>query len=262
MNSDKMKFNYKKRYGQNFLQSTDICESIVNAIDPKTDDLIIEIGGGSGAITKMLKKYGSALISYEIDRDTEKYLLPLEDEKTKIIYEDFLEANLLDTISKIKYNKLYIIGNLPYYITTPIIERIIDLEINPEKIVIMVQKEVADRFLAHPKTKEYGYMTVILNYNYNIEKLIDVFKENFYPTPKVDSTVLVMTKKEKPKGDYKKLKSTTKEAFRFKRKTIQNNITSIPKDRLDSILTKHGYTLNSRAEEIDLETFIELSTYI
>jgi len=254
-----MKFNYKKKYGQNFLQDMAICDNIVNAISPSPDDLIIEIGGGSGAITKLLKKYNAHLITYEIDPDTKKYLLPLEDEKTSIIYEDFLQADINNTINSIDHNNLYIIGNLPYYITTPIIEKIIDTQIDPEKIVIMVQKEVANRFLAKPKTKDYGYMTVILNYNYNLERFIEVPKEKFYPVPKVDSTVVVLTKKDKQKINYDKLKSILKEAFQFKRKTIQNNIKSIPKEELLDVLTKHNYTLTSRAEEIDLETFIELS---
>ncbi len=257
-----MKFNYKKKYGQNFLQDAITCDKIVNAISPKPDDLIIEIGGGSGAITKLLKKYNSTLITYEIDPDTKKFLLPLEDEKTSIIYEDFLQADVNNKINSIKHQNLYIIGNLPYYITTPIIEKIIDTQIDPQKVVIMVQKEVADRFLAKPKTKDYGYMTVILDYNYNLEKLIEVPKEKFYPAPKVDSTVVVLSKKDKQKVDYDKLKSILKEAFKFKRKTIQNNIKSIPKEKLLEVLTKHKTTLTSRAEEIDLETFIELSKLI
>ncbi len=254
-----MKFNYKKKYGQNFLQDTTICDKIVSAISPTPDDLIIEIGGGSGAITKLLKKYNSHLITYEIDLDTKKYLLPLEDEKTHIIYEDFLQSDINKVINNIKHDNLYIIGNLPYYITTPIIEKIIDTKIDPKSIVVMVQKEVADRFLAHPKTKDYGYMTVILNYNYDLKRLIEVPKEKFYPVPKVDSTVVVLTKKEKQNINYDKLKNILKEAFQFKRKTIQNNIKSIPKEKLSSVLTKHNYPLTSRAEEIDLETFIELS---
>lgn len=253
------KFEFKKRYGQNFLQNEFIANKIVDSINPSKDDLIIEIGPGAGAITKKLKKYNSYLIAYEIDEDTKKYLLPLEDVKTKIIYKDFLETDLKQEISSIKYDNIFIIGNLPYYITTPIIEKVIDSQIMPESLTIMVQKEVGERFMAKPHTKEYGYMTVLLNYWYNIEKITDVNKTEFYPMPKVDSMVIKLSKKETEKIDYKKFKSILMSSFQFKRKTIYNNLKTYNKEKLECILQKHNATLSSRAEELDLETFIDLS---
>ena len=253
------KFEFKKRYGQNFLQNEFIANKIVDSISPSKDDLIIEIGPGAGAITKRLKKYNSYLIAYEIDEDTKKYLLPLEDAKTKIIYKDFLETDLKQDISSIKYDNIFIIGNLPYYITTPIIEKVIDSQIMPQSLTIMVQKEVGERFMASPHTKEYGYMTVLLNYWFNIEKITDVNKTEFYPMPKVDSMVIKLSKKEAEKIDYKKFKSILMSSFQFKRKTIYNNLKTYNKEKLECILQKHNATLSSRAEELDLETFIDLS---
>lgn len=253
------KFNFKKKYGQNFLNDNNIIENIVNSINPTTHDLIIEIGPGSGALTKKLKKYNSHLIAFEIDEDTKKFLLPLEDEKTKIIYEDFLEADIKEHISKIHYDKLYIIGNLPYYITTPILEKIIDSKLEQESITIMVQKEVADRFLAKPGVRDYGYMTVFLNLNFNIKKICDVSKKSFYPMPNVDSTVIKLENNCVKVNDYQQFKSLLKEAFQFKRKTIYNNLKYHDKNKLESILISHGYNLSSRAEDLDLETFIDLS---
>ncbi len=253
------KFKFKKKYGQNFLQNTAICQKIVANIKPKKNDLIIEIGPGSGALTSRLKAHQCSLVAFEIDREVERFLQPLEDEKTKIIFEDFLNADIKKIIADYDYNDLYIIGNLPYYITTPILERIINLKLEPSEVVIMVQKEVADRFLAKPKTKDYGYMTVLLNYHFNIEKITDVSRTSFKPAPNVDSTVVKLIKKEKESIDYKKFISFLKNAFQFKRKTISNNLKTYDQNKLQDILKIRGYQLTSRAEEIDLDTFIELS---
>jgi len=251
-------FKFKKKYGQNFLKDENISNKIVSSINPTEKDLIIEIGPGAGAITKKLKKYNAQLLAFEIDTETRKYLAPLEDEKTKIIYEDFLATDIQKTLKKYEYENLYIIGNLPYYITTPIIEKIIDTKINPKECVIMVQKEVADRFLAEPHTKQYGYMTVILNYNFNLSRIIEVDKSKFNPIPKVDSTVIKLDRREKEPIDYEKFQNFLKEVFQFKRKTINNNIKSYDKAKIARILEENGYTLSCRPEEIDYKTYINI----
>lgn len=252
------KFKFKKKFGQNFLRDDSTIDKIVSSIAPTPEDLIIEIGPGAGSLTKKLKSYNCQLIAFEIDEDTKKYLLPLEDEKTKIVYQDFLECQLTEFLKKLNYKNLYIIGNLPYYITTPIIEHIIDSKVNPKDIVIMVQKEVADRFLAKPKTKEYGYMTVLLSYNFELSRITDVGKNAFYPVPKVESTVLKLHQKELEKLDYEKFKDFLKSAFQFKRKTLRNNLKSYDLKSIENILSTRGYSLSNRAEEIDLETYIEI----
>lgn len=253
------KFKFKKKYGQNFLKDSNVIDKIIDSISPSPDDLIIEIGPGGGALTKKLKDYNAHLLAFEIDEETKKYLLPLEDTKTKIIYGDFLEINVDQELKRITFNNIYIIGNLPYYITTPILEKIIDSKINPESITIMVQKEVAGRFLAKPAHREYGYMTVLLNYHFSISKICDVPKSAFYPSPKVDSTVLKLEKKVLKPVDYRQFKNIIKESFQFKRKTIYNNLKNHDKLKLEETLKKHGFNLNSRAEELDIETFIDLS---
>ena len=153
----------KKSLGQNFLIDQNVISKIVTEVSACDDDLIIEIGPGQGALTKKLKKYNANLICYEVDKDLSNILSKLENNKTKVIWQDFLKSNIKEDIKNIKYNKLFIVGNLPYYITTPIIEHIMDSDINLDKLVIMVQKEVAGRFLALPHTKENGYISVILN---------------------------------------------------------------------------------------------------
>ena len=123
----------------------------------------------------------------------------------------------------------------------------------------MVQKEVADRFMAKPGNKEYGYMTVILNYNYNLEKVADVDKSNFTPIPKVDSSVVKLISKETNNDiNYKPFDNFIKEAFRFKRKTIKNNLTNYNEEKLNNILTNYNLNTSSRPEDIPLEAYIDL----
>ena len=197
----------KKSLGQNFLIDKNVISKIVAEILAYENDLIIEVGPGQGALTKELKKYNANLIAYEVDRDLTGVLTKLEDDKTRVIWQDFLKSDIKEDIKNIKYNKLYIVGNLPYYITTPIIEHIMDSDINLDKLVIMVQKEVADRFLAEPHSKEYGYITVVLNYYFDISKVTDVSKYAFKPVPKVESTVLrLVPKNNKEDLDFNKYK--------------------------------------------------------
>ena len=241
----------KKKFGQNFLIDTNIIEKIITAINSNESDLIIEIGPGMGALTKRLKEKLSNIIAYEVDTDLKEYLSNLEDDKTKIIYQDFLTSNINVDISNIQYNKLYIVGNLPYYITTPIIEHIIKSNLKIEKLVIMVQKEVADRFLALPKTKEYGYITVLLQYYFNIKRICNVSKNSFNPIPKVESTVLEFNSKEQ-KEDIKidEYQEFLKQIFKQKRKTLKNNIDKEKFEKIKPIIEKYKFNENVRAEEI------------
>ena len=253
-------FNFKKKFGQNFLNDPNIINKIVTSINPNNDDIIIEIGPGSGALTKRLIQYNSNYIAFEIDKDTSKYLIPLENKKTKIIFEDFLKVDLNSYIRNIPHNDIYVIGNLPYYITTAILEKIIESNIAIKSITVMVQKEVADRLAAKPHTKNYGYMTVLLNFNYEIKKIVDVKRTCFYPVPNVDSAVIQLSlKQDKNDVNYYDFKKVIKESFQFKRKTLINNLKSIDRNLILEIVTKHGFKEDVRAEEIDLDTFIDLT---
>ena len=253
-------FNFKKKFGQNFLIDKDKTQRIVDLINANEDDLIIEIGPGAGALTKRLVKKNANLICYEIDEDTKEYLLPLENEKTHIIYKDFLKTNLNEDIKNIKYNNLYIIGNLPYYITTPIIEHIIKEEINVKKLVFMVQKEVGERFSSKPGSREYGSITVFLNYYFDIKQEFIVGKKCFNPVPNVDSMVISLSTKEgRTKVDMDKFDKLVRASFQFKRKNLRNNLKSYDLEKIDSILKEHGYSINNRAEELSYKVFVDLS---
>lgn len=255
-------FEYKKSLGQNFLQDQNIINKIASSLTPSKNDLIIEIGPGAGALTKELVKKECDVICFEIDKRLENILNKLEsDNNLKVIFEDFLKVNIKTYIDTKKYDKLYFVGNLPYYITTAIINKIIK-ESNPYEIVIMVQKEVAERFNATPGSREYGSLSVFLQYNFEIEKVCDVNKKCFEPIPKVDSTVIKFKTtskyKEKVKNEDKFYK-IIKDSFTHKRKNLRNNLMNYDLSKIEEILKKYNKDLTSRAESLTIEEFIEIS---
>ena len=250
---------FKKKYGQNFLNDQGILQKIYTSISPNPNDLIIEVGPGSGNLTKWLQKYNCNIICYEIDKSLQEQLKSIKNEKTQIFFKDFLEADLTADLSTIKYENLYVIANIPYYITTPIIKKITFANINPQGLVLMVQKEVADRLSAKPKTKDYGYITVLLNYFYDIKKLFNVSKNCFYPRPNVDSAIIKLTPNNKEKTDFNIFNNLIESAFQFKRKNLRNNLKNFNLDIISPVLEANGYSLNNRAEEIPIEVYIEIS---
>ena len=252
-------FNFKKKFGQNFLIDKDKTQRIVDLINADSDDLIIEIGPGAGALTKRLVKKNAKLICYEIDEDTKEYLLPLENEKTKIVYKDFLTASVQEDIKDIEYKNLYIVGNLPYYITTPIIEKIIKEEVNVKKMVFLVQKEVGERFASKPNTREYGSITVFLNYYFNIKQEFIVGRKCFNPAPNVDSVVISLNQKvERKQVDMKKFDRLVRDSFQFKRKNLRNNLRNYDLDKVNEILSDYKLDITHRAEELDYTIFVDL----
>jgi len=257
-----MRFEYKKSLGQNFLKDSNIINKISNSINPSSDDLVIEIGPGAGALTKKIKEKNANLICFEIDERLRQVLDKLSNEKTKIIYKDFLKIDLKEYIND-NYNRIFFVGNLPYYITTAIINKIV-LESNPYEIIIMIQKEVAERFMAKPKTREDNSLSIFLQYNFDIEKVCDVSKNCFEPKPKVDSMVIKLKKKEekifvKNEELFYKL---IKDSFKQKRKNLRNNLGNYDLDTIEKELSKTNKSLKSRAEELTIEEFANISNKI
>ena len=152
---------------------------------------------------------------------------------------------------------------MPYYITTPIILSIIESRVDVKEMVFMVQKEVAERFSAKPGTKEYGSISVLLNYYFDIKKLFDVSRTKFYPIPNVDSSVIKLVKKDNILPvNFEKFNKLVKDSFQYKRKNIRNNLKSYDLNKVESVLTKYGYSLSSRSEELSYEIFVELANTI
>lgn len=252
--------NFKKKFGQNFLHDDNIIKKIISTVTVEKDCLIIEIGPGSGMLTKELDKM-SKVLAYEIDTELEKPLKELKLENTDIVFDDFLKRDIKKDISNYNYKKLYVVANLPYYITTPILTKLIEEELDIEKIVIMVQKEVGIRFSSSPKTKDYGSITVFLNYYFNIKKEFTVSRNCFIPAPNIDSIVISLSKKENRRiaDNEENFSKLVKDSFKYKRKTIKNNLKDYDLKRIEQILNKHNLALNTRAEEIPLDIFIDMS---
>lgn len=245
----------KKHLGQNFLINNNITKKIANLITPTENDLIIEVGSGDGALTKHLKKFNATIISYEIDVDLKPKLEKLKDDKTIFIYKDFLKTNIKDDIDISKYDRIYFIGNLPYYITTPIITKLSEENIDFEQIVVLVQKEVAERFSAVTNTKNYSYFTVYLNYLYYVTYEFGVNKRHFSPAPRVNSAVISLIPHNRYEYDEDFIKFI-KSAFIHKRKKLTNNIKN--KQKLREILKDLNIDLNVRGENLSIEDFINI----
>jgi len=256
---------FKKKFGQNFLQDNNIIRKIVDTANIEENSLIIEIGPGSGALTSILTTKGLT-ISYEIDKELEPLLTEKfgNNDNSVIIYDDFLSRDVKKDLEKYKYNKLYVVANLPYYITTPIIEKLINEKLDLEKMVLMVQKEVGDRFTSAPKTKDYSSITVFLNYFFDIKKEFIVSKNAFYPRPNVDSMIISLNKKNNKElaKDEDKFFKLIRDSFQYKRKTLKNNLKDYNWDIICDYLLKNNYSETVRAEEISLHDYIEMSNLL
>ena len=253
-----MEFNFKKKYGQNFITDNALRNRIALLVDAKEDDLIIEIGPGAGALTSKLTAYNSYYLAYEIDTELDQYLSQYKNDKVDIIYGDFLKRDIKEDIKNIKYNRLFIVGNLPYYITTPIMLKIIDDGLDSYMNIFMVQKEYGDRLTSEPKTREYGSITALMNYFYTVKREFIVPKEKFNPMPRVDSCILSFEKKDRENIDETKYKQLVRDAFQFKRKTLRNNLKGYDLDKVEEVLNKHGYSLSNRAEELPYNVYVDI----
>lgn len=257
------KFNFKKKFGQNFLKDVRVVEKIVSVANITKEDLVIEVGPGKGILTKELARRAKKVLCYEIDLELKEYLLNLQEthQNIDIIFEDFIKRDIDLDITKYDYKNIYFVSNVPYYITTPILMKIMNSNISFSKIVMMVQKEVGDRFSAKPKTKEYGSLTVYLNYFYQVKKEFLVNRKEFIPVPNVDSVVVSFTKKEEllKVNDLEFFFQLVRDSFQFKRKNIKNNLSKYDLQQIEEVLGKSNYHLTSRAEELPVEVFVEIS---
>ena len=263
MNKELIKdFEFKKKFGQNFLYDENILRNIVDKSMVDNDTLVLEIGVGAAFLTYYLSKKAKYVIGYEIDESLKDIISnQLKDtNNTEIIFEDFLKTNVIDKIKEYDYKKLYVVANLPYYITTPIITKLINDNLGVDKIVVMVQKEVGDRFNAKPNSKEYNSLTIFLNYYFDIKKLMDVSRNSFVPKPNVDSAIIEFNRHNKYKVNNEELFfKLVRDSFRFKRKNLRNNLKEYDLNKLEEILSKINKDLTVRAESLTIEDFMFIS---
>lgn len=260
---DKNEFRLKKQFGQNFIVDENIINNIISKAELNKDIMVIEIGPGAGSLTYKLAINSKNVLCYEIDTSLEPILKEnLKDlDNVDVIFNDFLKADVKSDLEKYKFNKLYVVANLPYYITTPIITKIIEDEIPVDKIVVMVQKEVGDRFKAQPNSKDYNSLSIYLNYYYEISKLMDISRNIFIPKPNVDSIIVCFEKRsDKVKVvDEKLFFKLVRDAFKQKRKNLRNNLKEYDLDKIEKILNELGLNLNVRAEALSIETFAHIA---
>ena len=253
-----IKHDFKKKYGQNFLNNDKILDDISNSFCIEDNSVIVEVGAGSGVLTKRLITKNVPVISFEIDDSLKEYLDKISCDNLSVVYKDFLSINLKDYLDS--YKHIYFVANVPYYITTPIISKFIDENIIPDVMVMMVQKEVAERLSAKVGTKNYGAISAILNYYYDVEYLFTVDRNNFYPVPNVDSAVIKFIKRKDLLDlvSFSKYKKFINDAFMQKRKNLKNNLKNYDLEKIECILKKYNLNLTNRAEDVDYKVFVEI----
>lgn len=265
-------FSFKKSLGQNFLIDTNILRRIVDFAELTAESGAIEIGPGIGALTEQLAKVSKKVTAFEIDQR----LLPiLADtlspyEHVNIIHEDILKADVKKVMEKefAGIEDVMVVANLPYYVTTPIIMKLLSEDLPIRGIVCMLQKEVADRIAAKPSTKEYGSLSIAIQYYTNAETVMIVPKTVFMPQPNVDSAVIRLTKRKTPLVEVKDeafFFTVTRASFAQRRKTILNNLTSqLPdgkarKEEILGALESAGIEPSRRGETLSIPEFAALS---
>ena len=267
----KRNFKFKKKFGQNFITDGNLLQKIVDAGEVGPDDVIIEVGPGAATLTKALARQAKAVIAIEIDGD----LIPIIEETMAefdnfyLVQGDALRLNL-DALIVEKLgapHRCKVIANLPYYITTPLVMHFLEQSFSIDRIVIMVQKEVAERFAAQPGTKDYGAITVSLQYYGAVRNAFLVPRQMFIPQPDVDSAVVdIMPWMEKPlqADDEALFHRLVKAAFGQRRKTLNNALKTLNLDTplLQSALTACHIDGTRRGETLSVAEFVALSNAI
>ena len=269
----KYNFNFQKRFGQNFLIDSNILEKIVSAAEVTKEDCVLEIGPGIGTMTQYLAESAREVIAVEID----KSLIPiLEDtlspyDNVTVINEDILKVDIRKLVEEKNQGRpIKVVANLPYYITTPIIMGLFESHVPLKSITIMIQKEVADRMQVGPGTKDYGALSLAVQYYANPEVVAYVSPECFIPKPNVGSAVIRLDRYEKPPVQVENeefMFKIIRAAFNQRRKTLANglgNASDLPITRAQAAeaLEELGFGASVRGEALTLEEFAKLSNYL
>ena len=268
----KYNISANKRLGQNFLIDEQVVEGIVDEANIGKEDLIIEIGPGLGTLTKYLLDNAGKVICIELD---DRMIEILEDRfklynNFKLINDDVLKVDLKKLIKDEKtgeIKKAKVVANLPYYITTPIVMKLLEDRLDIESITVMVQKEVADRLVDKPGGKNSGAITYAINYYTNPRKVLDVPNTSFIPAPEVNSSVINLKVLERPSVDVKNeelLFKIIKLAFMQKRKTLLNALSNgnlANKGEIEKMLNDLDFDLRIRGEQLSLEDFAKIADY-
>ncbi|RKD30902.1 16S rRNA (adenine(1518)-N(6)/adenine(1519)-N(6))-dimethyltransferase RsmA [Thermohalobacter berrensis] len=269
---EKYSFKFSKSLGQNFLVDGNVIRKICDGANITKEDEVLEIGPGIGTLTQILAERAKKVVSVEID----KKLLPILDEtlsgyeNVEIVHGDVLEINLNTLIrEKFKNKRIKVVANLPYYITTPIIMTLLEQKLPIDKIVVMIQKEVALRMQANPGSKDYGSLSIAVQYYSEPKIITNVSKNVFIPKPKVDSTVIMLDILDKPRVEVKDEKlmfNIVKAAFAKRRKTLTNALNSSPlglsKKDIKEALASCDVDPKVRGENLTIEEYAQIANVI
>lgn len=270
---NKYPFVFQKKFGQNFLIDPRVLDKIIHASHITKEDCVLEIGPGIGSVTQALIENAGKVISVEIDSQ----LIPIledqfgQNEHFKLIHKDVLKLDLKKLLEEeASGKKIKVVANLPYYITTPIIMTLLENKLPIESITVMVQKEVADRLASGPGSKQYGAITVSMNYYCTTSLVANVPQNCFMPRPNVDSAVIKLDLYEKPPieiKDEKQFFRIIRAAFSQRRKTLLNTLVAngelgLSKEVIKELLDSKGIGSATRGETLSLEQFGKLSDYI
>ncbi len=269
----KYNFNFQKKFGQNFLIDTRVLEKIVDSAEITKEDCVLEIGPGIGTLTQYLAERAGRVVVVEIDRN----LIPIlqdtlwEYDNITIINDDILKVDINKMVEEQNGGKpIKVVANLPYYITTPIIMGLFESHVPLQSITIMVQKEVADRMQVGPGTKDYGALSLAVQYYAKPEIVTNVPPNCFIPRPNVGSAVIRLTRYEKPPvkvQDEKKMFALIRASFNQRRKTLMNGLSNAPqlqvsKEKIAQALEEMELPLTVRGEMLTLEQFARLSSLL
>ena len=266
---DKYKFNFQKRFGQNFLIDAHILDKIVTGAGVSKEDCVLEIGPGIGTMTQYLAERAGKVVTVEID----KALIPiLEDtlssyDNVTVINDDILKVDINSIVEKYNDNKpIKVVANLPYYITTPIIMGLFEAKVPIESITVMVQKEVAERMQVGPGTKDYGALSLAVQYYSSPEVIATVSPDCFIPRPNVGSAVIRLVKHKEPRVETKDpeyMFKIIRAAFNQRRKTLANALSNggvgVTREQVTDALQKMGLSETIRGERLTLEEFAALA---
>lgn len=258
------KIDFKKQLGQNFIFDTNLLKFIVDSAGVTCEDDVIEIGAGAGTLTNQLALKAKSVTSFEIDKSLMERLLKLQSEHNnlKFVFEDFMQVDLTKYIVGDK--KFKVVANIPYYITTPIIFKLLDFAKNIYTMMFMVQKEVAERFCAECNNKDYGITSVILQSIANVKYVRTIKRECFTPAPNVDSALIRLDLKLDKYDivDRKFFVDFVHKAFAMRRKTLVNNLLksyNVERNEIEQLLKDNDLNIMIRPENINIEKFVIIS---
>ncbi len=257
-------FHFNKRFGQNFIEDKSLLNKIADAAEITQNDTVLEIGVGAGTLTRVLTERAKKVVGYEIDKNLAPILAETLSgvENAEVVFRDFMRDSV-ENVREIVGEDFIVVANLPYYITSPITMRLLEDFPECKRIVIMVQKEVAERFTAMCGVKDYGSITAAIDYYGDAKYMFTVTRDNFYPMPNVDSAVVRIDRNSKYKVlSEKAFKEVLRIAFLSRRKTLVNNLINnlpIKREDAENLLCGLDIDKNIRGEALSTEQFAILS---